>query len=80
MAKIKDEIGKRYGRLTVEKFYGIDKQGAVWLCKCDCGQELAVYGRDLRRNNTRSCGCLRRMSFEERRQIGMGPEEGRKHG
>lgn len=70
--KYKDETGKRYGRLTVMKYYGMDKrQGAIWLCKCDCGQEIAVFGKDLRRNNTRSCGCLRRMSFEERRALGF---------
>lgn len=72
MGPIKDETGKRYGMLTVDHFYGMDRrQGSIWICRCDCGQELAVYGKDLRRNNTRSCGCLRRMPFDERAKLGF---------
>ena len=72
MGQIKDETGKRYGLLTVERLYGTNKrQGAIWLCKCDCGTEVAVYARDLRCHNTRSCGCLRRMPFDERAKLGF---------
>lgn len=35
---------------------------ALWLCKCDCGneKEIIVRGSDLRRNHTKSCGCLQK--------------------
>lgn len=59
-----DRTGERYGRLTVIKrlmrpddAYYTD---ALWLCKCDCGNETAVRSSSLGQGNTRSCGCLRR--------------------
>lgn len=32
--------------------------GAMWLCKCACGNEISVLGYSLRRGDTQSCGCL----------------------
>ena len=76
-----DETGNRYGMLTVERLYKChDGVGAVWICRCDCGEEVAVRGINLRSGNNRSCGCLRRMPFEERKRLGFWPKEGRKHG
>ncbi len=58
---IKDETGKRYGRLLVVQLDHRDpKHGAMWLCKCDCGCTTVVKGNRLRRGKTRSCGCLKR--------------------
>lgn len=31
----------------------------LWLCKCECGKELAVRQSNLQNGWTRSCGCLR---------------------
>lgn len=28
-----------------------------WLCRCACGNEVAVYGFSLKRGTSRSCGC-----------------------
>ena len=58
-ARTIDLTGKRFGRLVV-----ISKADRVngmirWLCKCDCGNETVVYGNNLRRGTTRSCGCFR---------------------
>lgn len=51
--------GQRFGRLTVLGPVGRTKGRAiVWLCRCDCGNEIEVVGRSLRSGNTRSCGCL----------------------
>jgi hypothetical protein len=59
MPAIKDITGQRFGRLIAEKIAGRDKQGAInWQCRCDCGVSTTVNGRQLRRGNTRSCGCL----------------------
>lgn len=55
-------VGKRYGRLLVVSKAEIVKfrKGAQrkYLCKCDCGNEIAVLSSNLKNNSTRSCGCL----------------------
>src|SRR3989304_2015876 len=61
MCKIKDEINNRFGRLMVIKNNGFNKQGSViWLCKCDCGNEVVIRGASLRNGATKSCGCLQK--------------------
>ena len=30
----------------------------MWLCKCDCGNFITVLSSSLKREHTRSCGCL----------------------
>jgi len=32
---------------------------ARWLCRCDCGTEKVVTGKDLVSGNTKSCGCAK---------------------
>lgn len=60
MQKYKDEINKRYGKLTVLKRVGNDNKGCVtWLCKCDCGRNCIVLGYRLRNGATKSCGCIK---------------------
>ena len=72
--KMKNEVGNRYGRLTVIKRYPEKScQGALWLCRCECGSEFVVSGVKLRSGNTRSCGCLREMTVAERAKNGFGP-------
>jgi hypothetical protein len=53
-----DETGKTYGRLTVISRAGTQKKKAMWLCRCECGNEKIVPGIRLRNGDTRSCGCL----------------------
>ena len=64
MAKIKDETGKKYGKLTV--LYPANKKNKkgeiYWHCQCDCGKEKDVLGRLLRNGTTSSCGCLKNQS------------------
>lgn len=56
-----DEVGNRHNRLVVLEEAGRDNWGSIiWKCRCDCGNELLVTGVSLRRNNTKSCGCLRK--------------------
>lgn len=58
MAKIKDVIGQKFGRLTVVKFTEISKDGhALWECYCDCGKAIITKGSSLRSGDTTSCGC-----------------------
>jgi hypothetical protein len=59
MAPVKDETGKRYGKLLViRKRLDVEQQPnrAYWICRCDCGNEKAVSGDKLR-GGTFSCGC-----------------------
>ncbi len=57
-----DLEGKRFGRLVVMK-----RSRAVgkniqwkWTCQCDCGRTVELYGNNVRRGLSKSCGCLRR--------------------
>lgn len=64
MARLIDETGKEYGRLTVlrraspSEIKNNDGR-AYWVCKCSCGNIVIVSGRNLRRS-TQSCGCLQK--------------------
>lgn len=58
MSKINNLTGKRFGKLTIIKYYGSNKNGrALWLCKCDCGNDKIVLGNSLTTKLTQSCGC-----------------------
>jgi len=60
LSRLIDETGNRYGRLLVLRQDGQDKhQCAMWICRCDCGNEVRVQGTNLRRGGVQSCGCLR---------------------
>ena len=56
MPALIDRTGARFGKLTV-----VGRSAAPgrpkWRCKCDCGGEAVVDGRNLATGNTTSCGC-----------------------
>lgn len=57
----RDLTGQRFGRLLViGRVPSVTR--ARFLCRCDCGNERAIYGIKLVRGHTRSCGCFRRES------------------
>lgn len=67
--KPKDLVGQKFGRLTVikmdEDIIYKDKDGAKrhnprWLCNCDCGNtNISIFQKSLlKKNGTKSCGCL----------------------
>ena len=58
MGKLNNILGRKFGRLVALKLVGTRKYCAMWLCKCDCGNEKIVNGYNLRNGNTKSCGCL----------------------
>lgn len=61
-----NEVGNKYGFLTVLERDGSDSQGkAVWLCQCDCGKLVQVTGVSLRNGKTKSCGCYQRIRTSE---------------
>lgn len=57
----KDITGQKFNRLTVIERKGHDKhKSAIWLCECICGNRIIASTNSLRRNNTKSCGCLQK--------------------
>lgn len=67
MGKFKDITGQKFGRLTVIERVEDDKSGLIrWLCKCECGNEKIIRGKDLKYNKIKSCGCLKREITIER--------------
>ena len=59
MPKSSNLIGQKFGRLTILDKTDQRKDGNIcWLCQCDCGNQLLVPTRHLKRGNTKSCGCL----------------------
>ena len=56
-----DLTGKKFERLIVIKRVENSKSGQTrWLCKCDCGNEVIVWGCHLRSGHTRSCNCIQK--------------------
>ena len=53
-----DITGERFGRLVAIRRAGKDKRNnALWLCRCDCGNEVIRATSDLRKRSNHSCGC-----------------------
>ncbi len=51
--------GRRFDRLTV--MYDTGKTAGrytLWHCKCDCGGEIEVSTRELKREGPHNCGCV----------------------
>ena len=58
MRKYPSLVGQRFGKLTVIAQAESSPSGrSKWLCRCDCGNESIVFGNNLRRGTTVSCGC-----------------------
>lgn len=54
----KDLTGKKFNRLSVNKFSGKKGGRYFWECVCDCGNTTKVRGDALKSGSTKSCGCL----------------------
>ena len=57
MGKIKDITGQRFGKLTVIEYTGVTVagRGAIWLCKCDCGNYRKVGANHLNYGQITKC-------------------------
>lgn len=53
-----DIIGKKYGRWTVLSYIEKKIYGHYYTCKCDCGNEKAVFRGSLIYGKSFSCGCF----------------------
>ena len=54
--KLIDEIGHKYGALTVLSLTKDKNNRTAWLCKCECGNTKIVRGPDLRTGKITTCG------------------------
>lgn len=65
-----DLTGQRFGRLSVisqaESKHTPSGTYAMWNCVCDCGKEVCVRSKSLRKGKTVSCGCYNRETCSER--------------
>ena len=59
---MRDDIeGMRFGKLVAIGYSSGNKYGgAMWDCKCDCGNITTVRASTLKDGRTTSCGCVRR--------------------
>ena len=59
--KIINLVGSKFDRLTVVKQHirRNPSNKVMWVCKCDCGETVAITGNGLMSGTTRSCGCLK---------------------
>ena len=68
---VKDEVGKKYGRLQVISRAISFNGKATWFCSCSCGGVHIASGDSLRTGKVKSCGCYR-MSGEAVKTHGQG--------
>lgn len=52
--------GRKFGRMNVIEYKGKPEKGrgSLWLCQCECGTRKVVYASNLKKGDTKSCGCL----------------------
>ena len=61
MSNRRDLAGLVFGKLRVIAFAGVGAgHNPKWECQCECGNLTIVFGANLARRNTTSCGCFRR--------------------
>lgn len=78
MGKLKDLTGKRFGSLIVKNRAENHKgRYVMWLCDCDCGNEVVVAGHSLISKNTTSCGCSRKNKVDSEAEKLIGQKFGR---
>lgn len=58
MGKVKDITGLKSGKLEAIELSHIDKYGAVWKCRCECGNVINVRSSSVVNGHSKSCGCL----------------------
>lgn len=76
MNQRKDLQGQHFGLLTVVKRGAdyISPKGAhipKWICTCECGTQKEIIQTSLLSGNTKSCGCNRLKSVQNRLNDGM---------
>lgn len=57
---MKGQVIERLTVLSLNQKATKEKKKAIWICQCQCGNIVNVYGTNLRNGTTKSCGCLRK--------------------
>lgn len=58
--ELRNLIGERINKLTVIDVIHIKNKGKHLLCKCDCGNEIAIYPYQFFQKTAKSCGCIQK--------------------
>jgi hypothetical protein len=58
----KSMLGEVFGMLIVSQ----DDEGKKVTCRCACGGVVDVFRSNLRKGNSKSCGCQRRIACAKR--------------
>lgn len=66
MGKIKNIKGQRFGKLIVLEYKETINHKAIWLCQCDCGEQVEVLSMCLLNGDTKSCGCIHKKQLIQR--------------
>ena len=67
MGKREDLSGQVFGWLTAKEYSHSDKyRTSFWLCECKCGGKITTASSNLKKGCTRSCGCLKRISDQNK--------------
>lgn len=63
-AKLNDLTGKIFGKLTVLGRVKEKTKSIQWICQCSCDNKtiINVFGNNLYRNHTKSCGCINKLT------------------
>lgn len=74
--------GQTFGRLAVlgpaeDHVSPSGRRYVRWLCRCECGNQVTVMGKNLKSGVTRSCGCLQKDAQKGRREDLTGRTFGR---
>ncbi len=64
-----DLENRRFGNWFVLGYTGKNGTNHTWLCKCECGAIKNIYGSNLRKGVSKSCGCLRKIINRDRMLI-----------
>lgn len=65
-----DLTGVRFGKLVAKTKTNLRKDGrVVWLCQCDCGNEIFCDTHSLQEGKTQSCGCIKSKGEEKIKKI-----------
>lgn len=61
--KIKDLMpGMRFNKLTLVEPRDMDeRRETLWLCRCDCGNEVVLVASRVKAGKVKSCGCARQV-------------------
>lgn len=69
-----DLSGRRFEKLVAVRRIGSRNGHALWLCRCDCGNDAKCTANALRSGNSKTCGCSWREPNKYNLQHGHRPQ------